>query len=125
VAGKCGLFTYAVSFMSWFARNADTNGALRGESMKFSEEDINRILNLRGADGKLIDVFDLHGVIFIGNTQANEKGKEEWDLTKTYKLHSEHSIAFSIDDFEDCETEEDVEETFAELLAEFIENKLI
>ena len=33
MAGKCGLFTYAVSFMSWFARNADTNGALRGESM--------------------------------------------------------------------------------------------
>jgi len=63
------------------------------------EENINRILNLKGADGKLIDVFDLHGVLFIGNTQANEEGKHEWDVTKTYIRHSEHSIAMNIDDF--------------------------
>lgn len=91
---------------------------------KFTEEDINRILNLRGSDGKLIDVFDLHGVIFIGNTQPNERGKEEWDLTKTYTRHSEHSIAMNIDDFEDCETEDDVRETFDERLEEAIHEKL-
>lgn len=91
----------------------------------FGEDDINRILNLRGADGKCIDVFDLHGVIFIGNTQPNEKGKEQWDLTKTYKLHSEHSIAMDIDDFEDCETIEQVQDTFAERLEEAIKKKLI
>jgi len=90
------------------------------------EEDVNRILNLRGNDGKLIDVFDLHGVLFIGNTQPDEQtGKEMWDLDKTYKRYSEHSIAFSIDDFEDCETEEDVEETFAKCLEEYVTNKLV
>jgi len=93
---------------------------------KYSEEDINRILNLRGSDGKLIDVFDLHGVIFIGNTQPDEQtGKVMWDLTKTYKRHSEHSIAMDIDDFEDCETEEEVEDTFAERLEEAIQEKLV
>jgi len=92
---------------------------------KFTEEDINQILNLRGADGKLIDVFDLHGVIFIGNTQPNERGKEEWDLTKTYKRHSEHSIAMDIKDFEDCVNEEHVKEVFAECLQEAIREKLV
>jgi len=92
---------------------------------KFTEEDINRILNLKGSDGKLIDVFDLHGVIFIGNTQPNEKGKHEWDLTKTYKRHSEHSIAMDIDDFEECETEEELQDTFAERLQEAIQEKLV
>lgn len=91
---------------------------------KFTEEDINRILNLRGSDGKLIDVFDLHGVIFIGNTQPNKKGKEEWDLTKTYKRHSEHSLGISIEDFEDCNTEDEVSDTFSELLSEVIQKRL-
>lgn len=100
--------------------------------MGYSEEDINRILNLRGSDGKLIDVFNLHGVIFIGNTQAVpvvehgiRRTKEEWDLTKTYKRHSEHSIGMDIADFEDCETEEEVKDTFAERLQEAIQEKLV
>lgn len=92
---------------------------------KFSEEAINRILNLRGVDGKLIDIFDLYGVIFIGNTQPNEKDKHEWDLTKTYKLFSEHSIAMNIDDFEECETEEQVQDSFAEWLRDIIKEKLV
>ena len=91
----------------------------------FSEGDINRILNLRGMDGKLIDVFDLHGVLFIGNTQQNERGKQEWNLNKTYTRYSEHSIAMGITDFEDCETEEEVQDTFAELLEEAVKNKLV
>jgi len=93
---------------------------------KFSEDDINRILNFRGANGKLIDIFDLHGVLFIGNTEPDEQtGKEMWNLDKTYTRYSEHSIAFGIDDFEDCETEEEVQDTFAELLEEFVKNKLV
>jgi hypothetical protein len=99
---------------------------------KFTEEDINRILNLKGANGKLINVFDLHGVIFIGNTQTHhvveggiQKPKETWDLTKTYKRHSEHSIAMDINDFEFCETEEEVQDTFAEALQVAIESKLL
>lgn len=99
---------------------------------KFTEEDINRILNLKSADDKLIDVFDLHGILFIGNCRQVtilEHGKLKevhgWDLTKTHQRYSEHSIAMGIDDFELCETEDDVRDTFAECLAEAVKERLV
>jgi len=47
--------------------------------MKYTEEEINKILNLRGANGELIDIFRLHGVIFFGNSK-----KGVWDLGEAY-----------------------------------------
>jgi len=99
---------------------------------KFTEEDINRILNLKSADGTPIDIFDLHGVLFIGNCRDGitlfKEGRirevHGWDIIKTHKKQSESSLPISIDDFELCETEEDVEDTFAEVLGEIIEDKL-
>lgn len=100
---------------------------------KFTEEDINRILNLKSADGRLIDVFDLHGILFIGNCRDGitifEAGKLKevhgWDLTKTHEKYSEHSIAMDIDDFDDCEDEEDVIDRFVECLKEAVKEKLV
>lgn len=100
---------------------------------KFTEEDINRILDLHSVDGKLIDVFDLHGVLYIGNCRDGitiiEHGKVKtvhgWDLTKTHTQFSEHLIGMDIDEFEDCETEEDVRNRFAECLEEAVKEKLV
>jgi len=99
---------------------------------KFTEEEINRIINLKSADGTPIDIFDLHGVLYIGNCRKGitiiELGKIKqvygWDLEKTHTKYSEHSLPISIDDFELCETEEDVEDTFAKILEEVVADKL-
>ena len=44
---------------------------------KFTQEQINDIIDLRGKDGRQIDIFELHGVLFVGNTENGV-----WDLTK-------------------------------------------
>ena len=87
---------------------------------KFVLEQINNIIDLRGKDGRQIDVFKLHGVLFIGNTEDRA-----WDLNKKYIRLSEHSIPILLDDFEDCETEDDVRKTFGEELKETIIDKLL
>lgn len=76
---------------------------------KYTQEQINNIVGLRGHDGIQVDIFKLHGVLFVGNT---ENGK--WDLDKNYLRLSEHNLPLSIDDFELCETEDEVRNTFSE-----------
>ena len=87
---------------------------------KFTQEQINNIIGLRGYDGRQIDIFKLHGVLFIGNTEDGE-----WDLNKNYMKMSEHGIPISLDDFEDCETEDEVRDVFSEELEEVIIDKLL
>ena len=87
---------------------------------KFSKEDINRIIGLRGNDGMIIDVFRLHGVLYIGNTENGE-----WDLNKNYIMLSESRLPIALEDFEFCETEKDVRETFAEELKNIAVDKLL
>lgn len=87
--------------------------------MKFSKEEINEIVDLKGADGTQIDIFDLHGVLFVGNSDVT------WDITKTYTRMSEHSLGIPVEDFEGCETEDDVEEQFAKSLRQAVLEKLV
>jgi hypothetical protein len=87
---------------------------------KFTQEQINVIIDLRGKDGRQIDIFELHGILFVGNTED-----KVWNLDKKYVRLSEHNIPISFDDFEDCETEEDVRNTFSEELQNMIIDKLL
>lgn len=87
---------------------------------KFTQEQINDISDLRGRDGRQIDIFKLHGVLFIGNIEDGT-----WDLGKKYTRLSGHNIPISMDDFEDCETEDDVRNTFGEELKDVIIDKLL
>lgn len=91
----------------------------------YTEEEVNNILNLRGHDGKLIDVFNLYGLIYVGNTQLNERHRQEWDLTKTFTKFSEHSLGMSIEDFEDCKTEDEVTDTFWSNLRDLVRDRLL
>lgn len=88
--------------------------------MRYSKEQINEILHLFGADGSPIDIFNLHGILFIGNVQGRI-----WDITKTYIRHSDHSVPIVIEDFEYCETEDDVRDQFRESLRNAVMDKLI
>ncbi len=99
---------------------------------KYTAEEINNIINLKGANGTQIDIFDLHGVLYLGNTRTVHVPKngvlvasEVWDLTETYNRYNEHSIGMNINDFEDCETEEDVLDRFREELATAVAEKLV
>lgn len=88
--------------------------------MKFTKEQINKIIDLTGNDGKQIDIFKLYGILYIGNT---ENGK--WDLNKTFVLLSSHTLPIEIEDFKDCETEECIIDQFSELFKNVINEKLI
>lgn len=76
---------------------------------KFGREDVNRIVGLKGANGELLDVFDLYGVLFVGNCVEGE-----WDLTSDGRFTRVglHGVGIDVSDFGWCETEEDVIEQF-------------
>jgi hypothetical protein len=88
--------------------------------VEITEENINKIINLKGADGELIDIFNLHGVLFVGNTQDGM-----WDLSKTYTRYSEHSLYIDIHAFGLCESEDDILEIFHEEFEKIIQEKLL
>lgn len=88
--------------------------------MRYSKEEINKIIGLKGVDGKPIDVFRLHGILFVGNSESGT-----WDLTRTYVRFSEHSLGISINDFDWCESEENVSNQFHESLEEAIKERLV
>lgn len=87
---------------------------------KYTGEEINNIIGLKGHDGRQINIFELHCVLFIGNAEDGE-----WDLTKNYVRLTEHSISLSLEDFEYCENEDEVREVFSEELRNMITEKLI
>ena len=87
---------------------------------KYTKEAINNIVNLKGHNGEQIDIFRLYGILFLGNSESGE-----WDISKTFTNFSHHSVPISLEEFEYCETEEDVNEQFWESLRESINEKLI
>jgi len=91
-----------------------------GEGVKYTKEEINKIINLIGADGNRIDIFDLYAVLFLGN---NIKGT--WDLAKTYTKYGDGGIIVSMEDFEGCDTEQEVIDRFCETLLVGIRNRLV
>lgn len=96
---------------------------------KFTIEQINEIIGLKGADGKLIDIFDLHGVLFIGNSKVRHEGKmwkfDTWDLARTQTRFSESSLPIRPEDFADCDTPEEVKTWFKEELRHAVLEKLL
>jgi len=89
--------------------------------MKYSREEINKIINLKGANGEQIDIFDLHGLLFIGNSKDGQ-----WDLTTDgrYTRFSEHSLFIDYNDFSWCLTEDEVRGQFNFTLKDAISERL-
>ena len=88
--------------------------------MKYTEEEVNKIINLRGHNGEQIDVFRLYGILFMGNTESGE-----WDICKRFVRFTHHSVPISIDDFDGCEDEDHVRDQFHESLKEAINDRLL
>jgi len=87
---------------------------------EWTEEEINRIIDLKDWQGKPIDIFDLHAVLYLGNSPG-----KEWDLSGNYTMFSEHTLPILLEEFQWCKTEEEVCETFREVLLRTIEQKLV
>ncbi|GAI08187.1 unnamed protein product [marine sediment metagenome] len=88
--------------------------------MTWTEEQINVIVGERLKSWWLLDIFNLYGVLHIGNTI-----KGQWDLKKKFMKLSEGRLSISLEDFEDCKDEEEVRDTFSELLEERVKAKLV
>ena len=82
--------------------------------MTFTEEEINRIINLKDSEGKPLDVFSLGGVLYL----------DDGDDSKGSCRFTAHSLPICVDDFWACESEEDVLEQFHKSLKEIVLEKL-
>jgi hypothetical protein len=100
---------------------------------KFTEDDINRILNKKHDDDTSMDVFNLHFVLCVGNTKTARKWDKylkqmidvsEWDVVR-YAKWAEHSLPISIEDFDECETEEDVFDVFSDVYRNVLREELL
>ena len=82
--------------------------------MTYTKEEINKIVNVKDTLGNPIDIFDLKFAVLI-TTGHNNTG---WS-----KIFGEN-ISFGIDDFEDCDTEESVIDTYQEQLFDNIKESM-
>jgi hypothetical protein len=90
------------------------------ESSENRKKEINNIINLIGENGEQIDIFKLHGILYIGNTKNGT-----WDIRERYVRLSEHNLPIILEDFDGYETDKDIQERFSELLEETITDKLL
>lgn len=88
----------------------------------FTTEQINDIINIKDINGKQIDIFNLHGVLFVGNAQNGI-----WDLTRDghYTMYCEHSLPISLEDFDGCESDEDVLDAYFDALVRSMREKMV
>lgn len=83
--------------------------------MTFTEEEINRIINLKDSEGRQLDVFSLGGILYL----------DDGDASKGSCRFSAHSLPIDVDSFWACESEEDVLNTFSDCLKDVILEKLL
>jgi len=77
---------------------------------KYTEADINRILNLRGWIGAQIDVFDLEASLTIGISSDPDR----WEITQ--HTFSSKPVKITLKDFEDCANEDEVKAAYRKAL---------
>jgi hypothetical protein len=77
---------------------------------KYTEADINRILNLRGWIGAQIDVFDLEASLTIGISSDPDR----WEITQ--HTFSSKPVKITLKDFEDCTNEDEVKAAYRKAL---------
>jgi len=87
---------------------------------EFTEDEVNNIIEQQHswsrytANKKILDVFNLHMVVFVGNTKDGQ-----WDIREgAYMMFVEHSIRINIDSFWDCYTVDEVVSTFSEVIGD-------
>ena len=83
--------------------------------MKYTKEEISKIINLKDSKGEVFDVFNLYGSLLLS----------DYDVPSRHGVFSSHTLAIIYEDFDWCETEEDVHNEFHNSLKEVIMEKLL
>ncbi len=86
---------------------------------------INVLLNLRMPNGKTIDIFKLHGVLYVGNCEDGE-----WNLRENHMQFAASHLPIHISEFDWCfeygdDLEINIKERFSELLRNAAEGHII
>ncbi len=77
---------------------------------KYTKEQINDILDLKGWIGTQIDIFNLYAVLTIG--VSNNPG--EWEVKQ--RTFSEKPLSIKLEDFDDCISKAAVKRRFNEVM---------
>jgi hypothetical protein len=81
---------------------------------KYTQEQINTILNLEGWLKTQIDVFNLYAVLTIGVTNNTRGPGDSWEITQ--KTYSEKPLAIKLEDFADCTSKAAVKKRFRQVM---------
>lgn len=86
-----------------------------GDIIQYTEQEINQIINLKGTNDQTINLFNMHGALYIGDKATEDN----------YTQYSEHTISLNIDDFSNVYTPEDIKERFTECIKEVVCEKIL
>jgi hypothetical protein len=85
---------------------------------KYTKEQINDILALKGWLDSQIDVFNLYAVLTIGVTNNTRGPGDSWEVTQ--KTYSEKALDIKLEDFADCTSKAAVKRRFKEVMAKAV-----
>lgn len=80
----------------------------------YTADEINAILDLKGWLNSKIDVFNLYGVLTVGVSSKPQSGCDEWEIQQ--RTYSENRLPITLEDFEKCDTSDEVRTTFNKVL---------
>lgn len=86
--------------------------------MKYTKEEINEILSLKGWLDSQIDVFNLYAVLTIGVTNNTHGPGDSWEVTQ--KTYSEKALDIKLEDFANCTSKAAVKKQFKKIMAKAI-----
>jgi hypothetical protein len=89
---------------------------------KYTKEEINDILGLKGWLNSQIDVFNLYGVLTIGVTNAARGPGDSWEITQ--KTYSEKALDITLEDFKDCTSKAAVKKRFRQVMQKAVSNAM-
>ncbi len=81
---------------------------------KYTEQQINDILNLTGWLNSRIDCFKLYAVLTIGVTNNTRGPGDSWEITQ--KTYSEKALEIKLEDFADCTSKNAVKKRFKQVM---------
>lgn len=83
---------------------------------------VNNAIKMESYNNQQMDVFNLHGKISICEIHD---GVHDYTSTGTHTYYSMKALGFEVDEFFDCESPEEIKDTFNELLTNLIKEKLL
>lgn len=81
---------------------------------KYTKEQINNILGLKGWIDTQIDAFNLYAVLTIGVTNNTQGPGDSWEIAQ--KTYSEKALDIKLEDFASCTSKADVKKRFNEVM---------